>query len=46
MPNGILDCENLIIGDRIGLRASAVTLVQKATKDTPALTAIADDLDF
>jgi hypothetical protein len=46
MPNGILDCENLITDDRIGLRASAVTLVQKATKDTPALTAITDDLDF
>jgi hypothetical protein len=29
MPNGILDCENLTTGGRLGLRATAVTLVQK-----------------
>lgn len=29
MPNGILDCENLTTGDRLGLRPTAVTLVQK-----------------
>jgi hypothetical protein len=30
MPNGILDCENLTTGDRLGIRPEAVTLVQKA----------------
>jgi hypothetical protein len=34
MPNGILDCENLTSGDRLGLRPGAVTLVQKAEKST------------
>jgi hypothetical protein len=32
MPNGILDCENLTSGDRLGLRPGAVSLVQKAEK--------------
>jgi hypothetical protein len=32
MPNGILDCENLTTGDRLGLRPGAVSLVQKAEK--------------
>jgi len=32
MPNGILDCENLTTGYRLGLRATAVTLVQKGEK--------------
>jgi hypothetical protein len=36
MPNGILDCENLTTGDRLGLRPGAVTLVQKA--ETEAVT--------
>ncbi|MBD2033918.1 hypothetical protein H6F76_02470 [Leptolyngbya sp. FACHB-321] len=38
MPNGILDCENLTTGDRLGLRPGAVSLVQKASVDTPYLT--------
>jgi len=32
MPNGILDCENVTTGYRLGLRAAAVTLVQKGDK--------------
>jgi hypothetical protein len=32
MPNGILDCENLTSGDRLGLRPGAVSLVQRAEK--------------
>ena len=32
MPNGILDCENLATGDRLGLRPGAVSLVEKAKK--------------
>jgi hypothetical protein len=32
MPNGVLDCENLTTGTRLGLRATAVTLVQKGDK--------------
>jgi hypothetical protein len=35
MPNGILDCENLTSGDRLGLRPGAVTLVQKALPQEP-----------
>lgn len=35
MPNGILDCENLTTGDRLGLRPTAVTLVQKAAESEP-----------
>lgn len=30
MPNGVLDCENLTTGDRLGLRPSAVQLIEKA----------------
>jgi hypothetical protein len=36
MSNGILDCENLTTGERLGLRPGAVTLVQKA--ETEAVT--------
>jgi hypothetical protein len=36
MPNGILDCENLTTGVRLGIRPEAVTLVQKA--ETEAVT--------
>lgn len=36
MPNGILDCENMTTRDRLGLRPTAVTLVQKGEK--PQLT--------
>jgi hypothetical protein len=32
MPNGILDCENLTSGDRLGLRPGAVSLVQKVVQ--------------
>jgi hypothetical protein len=41
MPNGILDCENLTTGDRLGIRPSAVTLVQKAEgqEESPAVAA-------
>jgi hypothetical protein len=41
MPNGILDCENLTTGDRLGLRPGAVTLVQRAEgqEESPAVTA-------
>jgi len=58
MPNGILDCENLTSGDRLGLRPGAVSLVQKANRPTepewnaakynPVLAAVGagDDLDF
>jgi hypothetical protein len=35
MPNGILDCENLTTGTRLGLRPNAVSLVQKAEKPQP-----------
>ena len=35
MPNGILDCENLTTGTRLGLRPNAVSLVQKAEKLQP-----------
>jgi hypothetical protein len=38
MPNGILDCENLTTGDRLGLRPGAVSLVQKAEKLQPEVT--------
>ena len=30
LPNGVLDCTNLTTGDRLGLRPSAVQLVEKA----------------
>jgi len=55
---GILDCENLTSGDRLGLRPGAVSLVQKANRPTepewnaakynPVLAAVGagDDLDF
>jgi hypothetical protein len=44
MPNGILDCQNLTTGDRLGLRATAVTLVQKGK---PLVGAAAEtDYDF
>jgi hypothetical protein len=43
MPNGILDCENLTTGDRLGLRPGAVSLVQKAEK--PEVTQRALDLE-
>jgi hypothetical protein len=41
MPNGILDCENLTTGDRLGIRPSAVTLVQKGEgqEESPAVAA-------
>jgi hypothetical protein len=35
MPNGILDCENMTTGTRLGLRPNAVSLVQKAEKPQP-----------
>jgi hypothetical protein len=35
MPNGILDCKSLRTGVNMGMRPSAVTLVQKATKYPP-----------
>jgi hypothetical protein len=35
LPNGVLDCTNLTTGDRLGLRPTAVTLVEKkAQKQT------------
>ena len=43
MPNGILDCENLTSGDRLGLRPGAVSLVQKA--EQPEVTQQALDLE-
>jgi len=45
MPNGILDCENLTSGDRLGLRPGAVSLVQKAEKLQPEVTQQAIDLE-
>jgi hypothetical protein len=49
MPNGILDCQNLTTGDRLGLRATAVTLVQKekAINESALVGAAAEtDYDF
>jgi hypothetical protein len=43
MPNGILDCENLTSGDRLGLRPGAVSLVQKVVQ--PEVTQQVIDLE-
>ena len=37
LPNGVLDCTDLTTGERLGLRPSAVQLVQKASTETPYL---------
>jgi hypothetical protein len=44
MPNGILDCENLTSGDRLGLRPGAVSLVQKV--EQPEVKQQVIDLEF
>jgi hypothetical protein len=43
MPNGILDCENLTSGDRLGLRPGAVSMVQKGVQ--PEVTQQVIDLE-